>query len=426
MPAKSISNYRWTIVVLLFFATTINYIDRQVIGLLKPFLEKNFFPTESDYSSIVMAFQASYAIGLLFFGKLVDKIGSKKGYSISVIIWSVAAMLHAFVKSTFGFGAARVILGFGESGNFPSSIKAVAEWFPKKERALATGIFNAGTNIGAVIAPIIVPLILSLWGWQDAFLVTGALGFVWLIFWLLIYQIPAKKKDLSKTEFDFIHSDVDDVNENEISKTSWLKLFSVKQTWAFISGKFLTDPIWWFMLFWLPSYFSSTFKLDLTHPGWPLVIIYSCASVGSVGGGYLSSFLIRKGATPYAARKKTMLLFALLVLPLLAAKFITNMWMAVALLSIATAAHQAWSANMYTTASDYFPKKMLSSVIGIGGMAGAVGGIIFPKIVGSILDHFNALGNKTAGYNIIFVICAFAYLIAWLLMHFFSKSSVKN
>lgn len=422
MPAHKIGTYRWTIVALLFFATTINYLDRQVIGLLKPVLEKEFVWSEKDYSGIVMAFQAMYALGLLFFGKLVDKIGTKLGYTISVIVWSVAAMLHAFAKTTFGFGMARAALGLGESGNFPAAIKTVAEWFPKKERAFATGIFNSGTNIGAMVAPIMVPAILVAYNWQTAFLITGAIGFIWLVFWISVYEIPAKQKRLSKTEFDFIHSDVVEKISDTGKKISWLQLFKIKQTWAFVAGKFLTDPIWWFMLFWLPSYFSSTFKLDLTHIGWPLFVIYSSTTIGSIGGGYLSSWLIKKGMNVYKARKRAMFIFACCVLPLVTAQFANNMWMAVALISLAAAAHQGWSATIFTTASDFFPKETLSSIVGIGGMAGATGGILFPLLVGFLLDHFKLLGNITTGYNILFVISGCAYLFAWTIMHILTKN----
>ncbi len=414
--------YRWTIVALLFFATTINYIDRQVISLLKPVLQNDFLWSETDYGHIVIAFSIAYAAGLLFFGRVIDKIGTKAGYIISVIVWSIAAMLHALVKTTFGFGVARAALGAGESGNFPAAIKTTAEWFPKKERAFATGILNSGTSIGAVAAALGVPLLQSSFGWQYAFIITGSLGFIWLFFWIVLYKIPAKQKKLSKEEFDFIHSDDKQISAENKNKISWIKLFGIKQTWAFVFGKMLTDPIWWFMLFWLPSYFSSTFQLNLGKPGWPLAIIYSATTIGSVGGGYLSSYFIKKGMDVYKARKKSMLIFACCVLPLLTAQFTNNMWAAVALISLAAAAHQAWSANIYTTASDFFPKQAVSSVIGIGGMAGAVGGIFFPLLVGAVLDHFKALGNITAGYNILFIICAFAYLLAWVVMHLLTKN----
>ncbi|MBF9255068.1 MFS transporter [Pontibacter sp. 172403-2] len=412
-----IGNYRWVVVSLLFFATTINYLDRQVIGLLKPTLEQEFNWSEQDYSYIVMAFSAAYALGLLVFGKLIDKIGTKLGYTISIVIWSVAAIGHALAKSTFGFGAARAALGIGEAGNFPAAIKAVAEWFPKRERALATGIFNSGANIGAVVAPIMVPAILGAYGWQEAFIITGAIGFVWLVFWLIFYEVPSRHKRLTAEEYAFIHSDSEQVVIEPKGSVSWARLLSIKQTWAFIFGKLLTDPIWWFFLFWLPSYFSTTFHLDLTKPSLPLVIVYTATTFGSIGGGYLSSFFIRKGWPVFKARKTAMLVFALCVIPIMAARYATDIWMAVALISLAAAAHQAWSANIFTIASDVFPKRAVSSVVGIGGMAGAVGGFLFPALVGFILDIYKNAGNITAGYNIIFIICGFAYLLAWFLMY---------
>lgn len=419
MREAKVGNYRWVVVSLLFFATTINYLDRQVIGLLKPTLETEFKWTEADYGYIVMAFATAYAAGLLLFGGVIDKIGTKLGYTISLIVWSVAAMLHAIVKSTFGFGVVRAALGIGESGNFPAAIKVVAEWFPKKERAFATGIFNSGANIGAVVAPVMVPWLLGAYNWQTAFLVTGAIGFVWLIFWWLFYEIPSKHKKISPGEFEYIHSDADAMLATE-SKIKWIQLFGIRQTWTFVIGKFLTDPIWWFFLFWLPSYFSSTFNLDLKKPSLPLIIVYTATSIGSIGGGYLSSYFIKKGWPVFKARKVAMLIFALCVVPIISAKYATNVWQAVALISLAAAAHQAWSANIFTTASDMFPKRALSSVIGIGGMAGSVGGILFPFLVGHILDYYKLGGHLTTGYNIIFLICGSAYLLAWFIMHLLS------
>ncbi len=416
MQQTAIGKYRWVIVTLLFFATSINYIDRQVIGLLKPTLEKSFNWNEKDYGYIVMAFQTAYALGLLLFGRLIDKIGTKIGYTASVIFWSAAAILHAAAKTTFGFGIARTALGLGESGNFPAAIKSVTEWFPKKERALATGFFNSGTNIGAVVAPIMVPLILAAYGWREAFIITGVLGLIWLIFWLIFYDIPSKQKRVGAAELEYIHSDNTN-NDSDSGSFSWIKLFSYRQTWIFFIGKFLTDPIWWFFLFWLPDYFSGTFHLDLKKPGWPLVIVYTATSIGSIGGGYLSSYLIKKGWSAYKARKTSMFIFALCVLPIMTAQFTGNIWTAVALISLAAAAHQAWSANIFTTASDFFPKKAVSSVVGIGGMAGAAGGILFPFIVSNILQYFKEAGNKNSGYNIIFIICGSAYLFAWIIMH---------
>lgn len=414
-------NFRWTVVVLLFFATTINYLDRQVIGLLKPTLEGEFSWTETDYSRIVMAFAAAYAIGLLGFGRIIDRIGTKLGYTISLIAWSFAAIAHAFATSTFGFGVARAALGLGEAGNFPAAIKAVAEWFPKKERAFATGIFNSGANIGAVAAPIMVPWILGSYGWEEAFIITGAIGFIWLVFWIIYYEVPDRQKRVSQAELVYIHSD-NEAERESAQPIRWGKLFGIRQTWAFVFGKLLTDPIWWFFLFWLPSYFSTTFNLDLKKPSLPLVIVYTATTIGSIGGGYLSSYFIRRGWSVFRARKTSMFLFAVCVVPIMAARFATDIWQAVGLISLAAAAHQAWSANIYTTASDVFPKKALSSVIGIGGMAGSIGGILFPILVGWLLDKFKTAGDLNGGYNILFLICGSAYLLAWTIMHFFTPS----
>lgn len=415
--SQPVGKYRWIICALLFFATTINYIDRQVIGLLKPTLEQDFGWSESDYGNIVMAFSAAYALGLLLFGKIVDAIGTKMGYIVSVVFWSIAAMLHALVTTTLGFGAVRAFLGISEAGNFPTAIKATAEWFPKKERAFATGIFNSGSNIGAVVAPVMVPWILGMYGWRQAFIWTGALGFIWLIFWIIFYEIPSKQKRLSTAEFEYIHSDADEKAEGNIASPSWKTLLGIRQTWAFVFGKLLTDPIWWFFLFWLPSYFSEAYQIDLKKPNLQLVIVYTATTLGSIGGGYLSSYLIRKGWAVFKARKASMLFFALCVVPIMTAQFAGNVWIAVALISLAAAAHQAWSANVFTTVSDMFPKNAVSSVVGIGGMAGSIGGMLFPLLVGNLLDHYKAAGNITIGYNILFVICGFGYLLAWGMMH---------
>lgn len=420
METKKIGNYRWVICGLLFFATTINYIDRQVIGLLKPTLEKEFSWTEVDYGYIVMAFAAMYALGYVIFGSLIDKVGTKIGYSISVVVWSIAAMLHAVVKTTSGFGLARGLLGLSEAGNFPAGVKAVAEWFPKKERALATGIFNSGTSIGAVAAPLLVPLILGLYGWQEAFLITGALGFVWLIFWLIFYEIPSKQKRLKQAEFDHIHSDQEE-SENTV-KLKWSKLLGLRQTWVFIVGKVLTDPIWWFFLFWLPSYFADTFALNLSKPSMHLAVVYAATTFGSIGGGYLSSYFIKKGWPVLKARKTTLLIVAIAVTPIFFAQFATDIWVAVAIISIATAAHQAWSANIFTIVSDIVPKKAVSSVVGIGGMSGSIASTLFPLLVGSLLAYYKELGSIGAGYNILFIICGCAYFLAWTIIHFLTKN----
>ena len=423
MSANKIGNYRWVIVVLLFTATTINYLDRQIIGLLKPILEKEFVWTETDFARIVMAFTAAYAIGLLLFGWLIDKIGTKKGYSITIVFWSIAGMLHAVARSAFGFGLARVGLGLGEAGNYPAAVKTVAEWFPKKERALATGLFNAGTSVGVVVALIIVPWILTSYGWQEVFWITGALGFVWLIFWLIFYDVPSKQKRLGAEEMDYIVSGQDyDDQEGEKRPVQWARLFTFPQTWAYITGKGLIDPIYWFFLFWLPSYFASTFSLDLKKPSFELMLIYTATTIGSIGGGYLSSWLIKKGWPTLKARKTVLLAFAFLELSVITIQFAGDVWVAVGLISFAVALHQAWATNVFTLPSDLFPKQAVSSVVGIGGMAGAVGGILFPMFIGDLLDTYKAAGNLSGGYNIIFTICGCTYLIAWLIIHLLTKS----
>jgi len=418
-PQTKPGNYRWVVCGLLFFATTINYLDRQVMGLLKPVLEQQFNWTETDYSHIVMAFTAAYALGLVLFGKIIDNIGSRLGYTVSITIWSIAAMLHALVKSTLGFGLMRGLLGIGESGNFPAAIKTVTEWFPKKERALATGFFDSGSNIGALVAPIIVPFILGAYGWQAAFILTGIIGFGWLVAWRYFYEVPAKQKRLTPAELAYITSDDNaSAGASPAAPIPWAKLFGLRQTWAFIVGKFFTDPIWYFFLFWLPSYFDNTFHLDLKKPSLPLVLVYSGATVGALGGGYLSSLLIKKGWPVYKARKTTLLLSALAVLPIIAARYTTDVWVVVALISLAIAGNAAWSANIFTIVSDMLPKTAVSSVVGIGSMAGAIGGVLFPMLIGFTLDYYKNIHKITAGYNIIFIFCSLSYLIAWLLIHF--------
>lgn len=421
MDSNKIGNYRWVVCALLFFATTINYIDRQVIGLLKPTLEAEFHWSEVDYGYIVMAFAAMYALGYIIFGGLIDKVGSKMGYGISVFVWSIAAMLHAVCKTTLGFGMVRGLLGLAEAGNFPAGVKVVAEWFPKKERALATGIFNSGTSIGAVVAPIMVPWILGIYGWREAFWITGILGFIWLILWWLFYEIPSKQIRLQKPEFDFIHSDKEpEVSVNK-DKLNWKQLLVLRQAWVFIVGKVLTDPIWWFFLFWLPSYFADTFDLDLTKPSLHLAVVYAATTVGSIGGGYLSSYLIKKGWPVLKARKTTLFIAAIAVTPIFLAKFATNIWVAVAIISLVTAAHQAWSTNIFTIVSDIVPKKAVSSVVGIGGMAGSIASTLFPILVGSLLAYYKNLGNIKVGYDILFIICGCAYLLAWVIIQLLTK-----
>lgn len=420
MKDNNTGNYRWVVCALLFFATTINYVDRQILGYLKPTLEVEFNWTETDYADIVMVFAACYAFGYIVFGNFIDRIGSKLGYTISIVIWSIAAVAHAFVRGTIGFGAARAVLGFGEAGNFPAAVKATAEWFPKKERALATGIFNSGTSIGAVVAPIMVPWLLGTYGWKEAFIITGALGFIWLIFWIWLYEIPSRSKKVSKEEYAYIHSD-DHSSDQPNKKIAWAKLLTIKQTWVFIVGKLLTDPIWWFFLFWLPAYFATTFDLDLKKPSLELVVVYTATTFGSIGGGWLSSYLVKKGWAPLKARKTTLLIVAFAVLPIMFAQFATNVWVAVGIISVAAAAHQAWSSNIFTIVSDIFPRYAISSVVGIGGMAGSLGSTFFPKVVGHLLDYYKSLGNIGAGYNILFIICGLAYMLAWIIINLLTR-----
>lgn len=416
---KKIGKYRWTILSLVFFATTINYLDRQVISLLKPFLEAQFNWTETDYANIVFVFQLCYAAGMLGVGYVIDKIGTKLGYALSLFVWSIASILHAAAKSTLGFGVWRGLLGVSEAGNFPAAIKTVAQWFPKKERALATGIFNSGTNVGAILAPLVVPWIAVTWGWQEAFIITGAIGLIWLFFWFAIYQIPSKHKKLSKAEYDYIHSDEDEKGDaEEESKVPWLTLLKFKQTWAFFVGKFLTDPIWWFFLFWLPAFLQAEYNLQGMQVSLPLAVVYTMTTVGSIFGGWLPMYFIKKGWSVPKARKTSMLIYAFFPLPVLFSQALGHysMWFAIIIIGVAASAHQAWSANIFTTVSDMFPKKAVSSVTGIGGMAGALGGMLIAKLAGFILDHYKAAGDIKIGYYVMFIICGLAYLVAWLIM----------
>lgn len=419
-----IKNYRWIIVSLLFFATTINYIDRQIIGLLKPILEAEFSWSESDFAHIVMAFTAAYAIGLLVMGRLIDKIGTRAGFAFIVTLWSIAGMLHAFARNAVQFALARFGLGIGEAGNFPAGVKAISEWFPKKERGIATGIFNSGPSVGVVMALLIVPWILSRYSWQEVFWLTGALGFIWLIFWLIFYQVPARQKRLTKEELVFIREGIEnepDKKNIDKVKIRWYRLFSFPQTWALITGKGLIDPIFWFFLFWLPSYFSSTYELDLKRPSLELIVIYSATTIGSFLGGYFSSLLIKRGWVVIRARKTALFLFAVTELTIILAQYTTAAWMAVAIISLAVAVHQAWATNVFTMASDMFPSEAVGSVTGIAGMAGAVGGILFPLLVGFLLDSYKEAGNITGGYNILFTICGLTYLTAWLIIHLLTR-----
>ena len=426
MPEKKkFSNYRWTVCALIFFATTINYLDRQVIGILKPLLDSDLGIGEKDYSHIIMAFQLCYGIGMVIAGRLIDRFGTKIGYGVSVILWSIAAMGHALAKGTLGFGFWRGFLGVSEAGNFPAAIKAVAEWFPKKERALATGIFNSGTNVGAIVAPLAIPAMTAAWGWQSAFIITGAIGFIWVVLWFIFYEIPEKHKRISAGELAYVNSDAGEQSETK-EKVQWLKLLKYRQTWLFFIGKGLTDPIWWFYLFWIPGWLATVrgTGLDVKSFGLPLAFIYTMTTVGSIGGGWVSGYMIRKGMSPFKARKITMLIFALLVVPIIFAQSpAVSTWGAVCLIALAASSHQAWSANIFTTVSDAFPKKAVSSVTGIGGMAGAVGGAFISYMAGGILEHFKNLGHIETGYVIMFGIAGSAYLLAWIIMQVFAPKN---
>ena len=434
--------YRWTICALLFFATTINYLDRQVLSLLKPMLEDEFGWTNSQYANIASAFQFTYAICLLFAGRIIDKLGTKKGYAWAIILWSIGAIVHALAipigellisslgwiglaavpVSVVGFIFSRAVLAVGEAGNFPAAIKATAEYFPKKERSFATGIFNSGTNIGAILAPLSVPWIATNYGWETAFIVIGAIGFLWLIFWYMYYEPPHLQKRMGEAERAYIlasdSAEVAQQSATSSQKVKWSSLFKYKQTWAFSIGKFLTDGVWWFFLFWLPAYLKDQYGMTGTEIILPLVVLYSLTMVGSIGGGWFPVYFINKGYNAYDGRLRAMFVIALIPLVVLAAQPLggISFWMPVILIGIGASAHQAWSANIFTTVSDMFPQKAIGSVVGIGGMAGGIGGVIVTKVGGALFDHYKALGHIETGYTIMFTFCATAYLVAWVIM----------
>lgn len=437
-----IGKYRWTICSLLFFATTVNYLDRQVLSLLAPSLSEEFHWDNTDYANITAVFQFIYAISMLFAGRIIDKIGTKTGYILAIALWSIGAVMHAyaipigtsvnsilvwagiatFPVSILGFMISRSFLAVGEAGNFPAAIKAVAEYFPKKERALATGIFNSGSNVGAILAPLTVPWIAVNYGWGMAFIIIGAIGFVWMFFWYMLYEKPEKQRRLSAAELEYIlegESAEKPVEESaEKEKISWFKLLKYRQTWSFVIGKFLTDGIWWFFLFWLPKYLEAQFGLVKTDIAFPLSVLYTMTMFGSIYGGYFPMYFINKGYNPYEGRMRAMLIIALFPLVVLLAQPLgyISYWIPVLLIGVGASAHQAWSANIFTTVSDMFPKKAIGSVIGIGGMAGGIGGVIVSKLGGSLFDYYEGLGHVQTGYTIMFVICALAYLIAWGVM----------
>ena len=401
--------YRWTVCALLFVVTTINYVDRQMLGILAPTLQRELGWSEAAYGDVVSWFTLPYAFGFLAAGRLFDRIGVRRGFAAAVIAWSLAAIGHAFARTTALFSAARALLGVTESANFPGAIKAVAEWFPKKERALATGIFNAGTNTGAIITPLLVPWIALAWGWQWAFIATGALGFFWLLLWLALYRSPESNPRVSRDELAHICSDPSDP---EHAGVPWIRLLGFRQTWAVAAGKLLADPIWWFYLYWLPKFLDARYGIRLAQVALPLVVVYVVADVGSIGGGWLSGALIKRGWTVNRARKTALLAMALLIVPTALAPLAGSMWAAVAIVSVAAAAHQAWSANVYTLASDMFPRAAVGSVVGIGAFAGGIGGWAFQRVTGRILQ---ANGND---YTPIFIVCGLAYVSAWTIIHF--------
>jgi ACS family hexuronate transporter-like MFS transporter len=442
MTQQSIGKFRWTICALLFFATTVNYLDRQVLSLLAPDLSKEFGWTNSDYANITAVFQFVYAISMLFAGRVIDKLGTKAAFLLAIFVWSIGAVMHAYAigigegvntilatvglaavpVSIIGFMVSRAVLAVGEAGNFPAAIKATAEYFPKKERSFATGIFNSGANVGAILAPLTVPLIAEYWGWQAAFIVIGAIGFVWMIAWHMLYEIPTQQARLSKAEFDYIHSDSTPVAAPVLDaparKASWFQLLGYRQTWAFAFGKFMTDGVWWFFLFWLPKYLSVQYGMGKTEIVIPLAVLYSMTMVGSIGGGWFPTYFINRGDNPYDGRMKAMLAIAFIPLVVLLAQPFgyISFWVPVILIGIGASAHQAWSANIFTTVSDMFPKHSVGSVVGIGGMAGGLGGVILSKLGGWLFDYYGALGQIQTGYMIMFSICAVAYLVAWGVM----------
>ncbi|MRX09985.1 MFS transporter [Pseudoduganella sp. FT25W] len=442
--AQSVGKYRWTICALLFFATTVNYLDRQVLSLLAPSLSTEFGWSNTDYANIAAAFQFVYAISMLFAGRVVDKIGTKAAYVVAITVWSLGALLHAFsvpignvtvavlgvfgvvaVPSIAGFMISRAVLAVGEAGNFPAAIKATAEYFPKKERSFATGIFNSGANVGAILAPISVPLIAAVWGWQAAFVMIGMLGFIWMSVWLWLYEKPEQQKRLSAVELAYIRSDtiapVETTEEASIAaakKVSWFQLLKYRQTWAFAFGKFMTDGVWWFFLFWLPTYLSAQYGMKGEAIVIPLAVLYSMTMVGSIGGGWFPSYFMARGYAPYDGRMKAMLMIAFFPLVVLLAQPLgaISYWIPVLLIGVGASAHQAWSANIFTTVSDMFPQKSVASVIGIGGMAGGIGGVALTKLGGWVFDYYKQVNDIHTGYMIMFGICAVAYLVAWSVM----------
>ncbi|MFA5848968.1 MAG: MFS transporter [Bacteroidales bacterium] len=407
IPAVKIGNYRWRVVALLFFATTINYIDRQILGMLKPFIENDFAMSEAGYGYIVSAFQAAYAIGLLMSGRLIDKFGTRISYALAVVVWSLAGCFHAAARSAFGFGIARFFLGIGESANFPAAIKATAEWFPKKERALATGIFNAGSNMGALIAPVIVSVITIKFGWRWAFIITGLFGFVWVLLWLLFYKLPTLSPKLGKSELDYITDG--EQEDSNICGSSWKTLFKQRSTIGICAARFFSDWVWWFFLFWTPDFLNKMYNVDIKQMVLPLIIIYLLASVGGIVGGTISSTLIKRGFSLSFSRKAAMLILAVCVMPIIIIPGLSSLWLSVGLIGLAAFAHQGWASNVFTLVSDFYPKNSIGSMTGLAGFVGSVGGILAAIFIGQVLD-------LTGSYFLIFAVASMAYLLAWTML----------
>lgn len=404
--------YRWKILALLFFATTINYIDRQVIGILKPFIANDLGWGEADYGYIVTSFQIAYAIGLVTTGRFLDKYGTRIGYLWAIVVWSISGMAHAAANGVVSFATARFALGLGESANFPAAVKSVAEWFPKKERAFATGLFNSGSTIGAITAPLIVMEVTAKFGWRWAFIITGFLGFIWIFFWLALYHVPEKHPKISKEELNYINQD--DKDTGSVNKIKWIKLLKYRQTVAICSTRFLSDWVWWFFLFWIPDYLNKSFGIGLSEVVLPLIIIYVVSSVGGIGGGWLSSKFIRSGKSIDFARKNTILICALIVLPVMLVSQTHNLWVAVGLIALATAGHQGWASNIFTIVSDIYPKKAVGTMVGLCGFAGALGGALSASFVGLILE-------STGNYFLIFFVASSVYMVNWLILKLLIK-----
>jgi ACS family hexuronate transporter-like MFS transporter len=442
---ERIGKYRWTICSLLFFATTVNYLDRQVLSLLQPSLAGEYGWTDNDYANITAAFTFCYAIAVLFAGRFIDWIGTKRGYAWAIAVWSLGAVIHAFAIGTgeavspalsvvgivlpvsvLGFMAGRIVLAVGEAGNFPAAVKTVAEWFPRRERSLATGIFNSGANIGAIVAPLTIPWVAAHWGWQSAFIIVGGIGFLWILFWFMFYDSPQKmlaKGKINRAEYDYINSDGAVAEQpaeagGAKEKVSWCGLLRYRQTWSFFFGKFMTDGVWWFFLFWLPAYLKDQYGMENTQVSLPLTVLYSMTMFGSICGGWFPAYFIKRGFEPYRARMTAMLIIALIPLVVLLAQPLggISMWIPILLIGAGCSAHQAWSANIYTTVSDMFPKKTVASIIGIGTMAGGISGVIISKAAGALFVYYRSLGHVETGYTIVFSFCAVAYLLAWGIM----------